>query len=661
MSPLKRLSIIQLSILSAAVFSLLVIVLVAKDVYNNYLRYQASQEDVTLVSLLDALEKVAHNHAVERGLTAGFLAAPSSPRKAKVDAQRKKADASANNLTNLLKQTWPESYGVQQKTSVLVNHLRGKSSLRREVDAEQGKNAFSYYSALNQYALDAAQSLTINISNPKVSYDLTAALYFANAKERLGQIRGKANGVLAKRAISLPLQKEIAGFVAEKTKVFNYLDNILAGESQVNFNAINSSQKASQFNNIVKELLSAEPNFDSLPQSSDWFGLATSQIGQVKKLLDAQWLAIKNEAKNSTNNAWSGLLTMLVGTSIAVLIIFYINYVLVKSLKSELSQLTKNLDKIADEGDLTIDVRLKSSNELGMISRSINKTIYALKDLIVGLSTSISTTTRLSQRLDDATLNILEDADQTQHMATSIATAVEEMSQTSVQIADSAVQALEASAKLDTSADQALALNRQTKDAISGLNSHMETAQSKASTMEQKVTEIGSILDTINTLSEQTNLLALNAAIEAARAGEHGRGFAVVADEVRTLAQGSRQSSDKISNLLNELQQVSFDVIEGINKNAESVTEVLEFSVKGEETANQVKEHANLVEQMSATVSAAAEEQSVTSRQVAEDVGAVQVAATREFELAQELREIFDDTEINNTTLQRTMDNFHIE
>lgn len=292
--------------------------------------------------------------------------------------------------------------------------------------------------------------------------------------------------------------------------------------------------------------------------------MATAQIGAFKKPLDSQWSLIRLHAEETRDAAYGDLVFVIVGTLLATLLVAYINYVLVKSLMGQLSLLTTNLDRIADQGDLTIDVRLSSQNELGAISRSINKTIYALKDLVLGLSKSIGTGTRLSKALDASTSEIVDDALQTQSMATNIAAAVEDMSHTSSQIAESATETLAASVELDKAADLSLHLSRQTKDAAGGLSTDMHEVQEKAKTMEQQVTDISGILETINNLSEQANLLALNAAIEAARAGEHGRGFAVVADEVRTLAQGSKDSSGRISELLQELQQISYDVVKGL-------------------------------------------------------------------------------------------------
>lgn len=657
---LNRFSLIQLTLLSACVLFVFLLFLVGKDVSRTMERASRAEADQHLITLLDALEKVAHNHAVERGLTAGFLGAKTPAAKEKVDTQREKADQSELYLKTKLKEAWPEVYEVPEKVAILLKLFDQKASLRSEVDNLNGKNAFKFYSKLNKAALDAAANLTLNIYSSEVTAELTNALQLARLKERLGQVRGKTNGVLARQSIDETALYEINFYQDDIGYISNMLNQFLVGNNKAEFKQAAGSANMALMQRVVDALQADNPNFSSLPSPADWFGAATGQIGEIKAILDKQWQIIDEQAATNATQAEVTLITLIVVTLIIIVVVVFLYSAVVKLLRSQLNQLGTKLDQIATHGDLTVEVRLDSQNELGIISHHVHKMMMGLRDLMVGLKTSMEASDRLSVELSDSTKVVLADADETQKRAIEISSAIEEMAMTSQEISRSTNETLDASQALKKIADHSLSANQNIKTAMSGLSTDMRSAAEKAQTMGEQMSEISGILNTINTLTEQTNLLALNAAIEAARAGEHGRGFAVVADEVRQLATASRASTDKISTLLESLTQASDAVINSINESAERTASSLEITEQGSKAAQDVMRGAEQVEMLSNTMATATEQQSITARQIAENILSVQEAATQEHRLAQELDVLAQDLRKNNEVLQNTMSHFKV-
>ncbi|MFS1701785.1 methyl-accepting chemotaxis protein [Alteromonas sp. AMM-1] len=658
---LKRLTIIQMTLLATGLLGVFCAALTVSVLVGDVEKLEHANTEQRLVLLVDAVEKIAHQHAVERGLTAGFLGSKSDVAKAKVIEQRQVVDNAVATLQQLANEDWPAELEIKRKLNGLFTVLKDKSAVRREVDSLNGKRAFGYYSFVNKVALDSANQLLLGVSNRDVSATISNALKLAWLKERLGQLRGKVNGVLAQRAINSQILLELEIYNENIEYLSSSLEDALDDNSLAEFKRLNQSTVMQSMREVYQQLQRENVDFSQLPAASEWFSTATTQIGQVKSLLDETWRNAQALSQRHADATRFQLLLIGVVALVALFIAAFIIVTLLQTLRSQLSRLTRNLHNVAREGDLTIDVSLPSDNELGSIAAAMNQTLQAIRDLITGLAQSVQASTRLGDQVAHSAKTINEESENTQQRAVSIAAAIEQMTETSKEIARSAIETLEASRHLDLLADEAMHANQSIQVSISALTQQMAAMESVAKNMGEQLTEISSILDTINSLSDQTNLLALNAAIEAARAGEHGRGFAVVADEVRQLANASRSSSDKISSLLDSLQQVSLNVIQGISKSADGARASLTLTNQGEETAAKVKASATQLETQANSMSAAAEEQSMTSEQIAADVVSVQDAATEEVRVAEILNKVTSDLQANNAILTKTMGNFRYE
>lgn len=659
---LNRLTIVQTTVSSIVVFALTLIVLVSLSVISTLKDYQQQSHNLELLEIMQALEKIAHNHAVERGMTAGYLGAPNSDKMTALNGQRRKADASVEDLNRLFRGDGATDLQAIAHINRLTNYVKSKAQIRASVNQQSAPDAFSYYSQLNKYALDTLQIMRSEISGQASQQNIGNVLFLSWFKERAGQARGVINGVLARRNIQGETKATVSIFINEMQSVTEYLYDLLDGKQKQDFERVIASANSQQIRAIHTQILASQNTLaETLPTAGVWFPLATKQIGEVKGILEHQWQVSFDHAQTDKDNAYQALLWQVVILAIVLVVVGVLNTHLLRSLKSKLEVLTKKLRNVADNGDLTLDVRLESEDELGDISKAIHATIYAFKDLVVGLATSIKTSSQLSGELNQVTSVVVNDAESTQQMAHNISSAVEEMSMTSGEIASSAASTLEASDKLSSDAGRSIEVNQQTSEAMETLSKSMSEVELKAGNMEEQVNAITGILETINSLAEQTNLLALNAAIEAARAGEAGRGFAVVADEVRNLAKGSKQSSDKISNLLDDLQSASNQVVSAIKDNASSAQKTLTRTEQAKVISIELREQSKVVEDLSMQVATAAEQQSVTAKEISADASEVLKAATDELEAAKKMKVIFSNMEANGKILQGTMDHFKIE
>lgn len=303
-------------------------------------------------------------------------------------------------------------------------------------------------------------------------------------------------------------------------------------------------------------------------------------------------------------------------------------------MKKRLTNLTMALD-MAGNGDFTAKVEDHSSDELGILSDSYNKMSESLKDMMnevistsellasssEELTASAEQTSKATETITDSIQQVADGAEQSTSSVQESAIALEEVTKGIQTIADNASIVSGVSGQATEKAKEGGLFVDKTVNQINEINQSVVASGEVIKTLEHRSQEIEKITNVITAIANQTNLLALNAAIEAARAGEHGKGFAVVADEVRKLAEQSQQSSSQISTLIKTIQedmtqssqsieQVSVDVKEGlaiVNQTKETFKEILEFMSNLTEQINDMaatsEEISASTQEVSATVS----------------------------------------------------------
>ena len=353
---------------------------------------------------------------------------------------------------------------------------------------------------------------------------------------------------------------------------------------------------------------------DVMERGENHFSVVHLPISDEDGQIIAKFITAKNITE-SYNHQQAILLTSTL-ISIAVLIVaIIIVYMYMGFVLRPLGRAVDNLREIS-EGNLSLNIDVESKDEIGALQQGMQTTIVKLRDIV---SQTISMTEQLgvaSQSIGNSASQTRDGVYKEQAELSQLTTAITEMTATVQEVANNANVAASSTEQSDGEAREGQHLVQQTITSIQSLASEIENASQVVSQLEDDSNKIGEILDVIRGIAEQTNLLALNAAIEAARAGEQGRGFAVVADEVRSLASRTQQSTQEIQDMIESLQNKSQNASQVMQTSQGKVQESVSLAAKSGDSLNTITEAVANISDMNIQIATAAEQQASVSEEI---------------------------------------------
>jgi len=322
-------------------------------------------------------------------------------------------------------------------------------------------------------------------------------------------------------------------------------------------------------------------------QSADMSKVArmNSSYEQVTKAMsafrDARINAFQQGIHESKESGTSMITVGGIMAVITIVLLFAAAIPIVTGTKGSIMQVVNSLKDIAQEdGDLTVRIQTKNKDEIGDLVYWFNQFMEKLQGVVKDIVNASLPLSQLAQNLNQLTDDTNKTIDVQQRAATEAKRAVDDMSSSVSAVAASAAEAASAAGDASSAADDGQAVVNHTVHSIQQLAANVQDTAEVIRKLEADSNQVGVVLDVIKGIAEQTNLLALNAAIEAARAGEQGRGFAVVADEVRTLASRTQQSTEQIQKTIEQLQNAARSAVNVMAKGTEQASNSVDTANK---------------------------------------------------------------------------------
>lgn len=322
----------------------------------------------------------------------------------------------------------------------------------------------------------------------------------------------------------------------------------------------------------------------------------------------------------TARDAGKNAIMIMSGLGVAALILSILTSIIItRSIKRPLNEIISSITVIAD-GDLSQRVNFESKDELGNLCKHFNEFVGKFQNIMFQLTTDASKVASASTQLLGTAQLMAEGSEEVVAQANTVATAGEEMAATSNDIAQNCHLTAQSAQRANQSALEGASVVQATVAVMEVIAARVKSAAETVESLGSRSDQIGAIVGTIEDIADQTNLLALNAAIEAARAGEQGRGFAVVADEVRALAERTTRATKEISDMIKSIQKETRSAVTAMEEGNSEVERGTQEAARSGKALEDILEQINAVTIQANQIATAAEEQTATTSEISSNM-----------------------------------------
>ena len=610
-----------------------------------------------LVTMSQKISLLLHETQKERGASAGYVSSNGRKFQNILTEQKKSTNEHKKEYLKFVETFDFDNYAkLKEHTDSILKQLSSLETKRAQIQKLNLplKEAVTYYTKLNNTLLDAVAEIAKQSPSNEITKMLVAYSSFLNAKEKAGIERAILSGVFAKNYFPSGLYKKFIELVSQQDAYINTFKHI-ADKKTLAF--YEQKMKDPSVAEVARMRFIADSKASTGGFGIDseyWFKTITKKINILKEIDDK---IAENITKKISQLSSSSLLSVFLGALVILLTISMTVY-LTRDIDKRIKELDSTINDIANHKDFSKEIVITSNDEFAKIQHSLKNLITAVKEALSQAKESARQNESISTQLVSTFATISDNI----HKETNVVDAITEDSQRlQIKLMETEEEAKETMEHTQNAKQKIEETRKTILHTIEQIhhNSQLEhDIAEKLNVLSSDAEQVKGVLSIIGDIADQTNLLALNAAIEAARAGEHGRGFAVVADEVRKLAEKTQHSLTEINATINIIVQAILDASQNMNKNVENIETLVSNTDKIQEDIDQI--HHNMdnvfqnIQNTNKTITQTANSMSSFTKNLSQ---IIEISSTNN-QNVQEVEKTTEEINRSSKELISTLDNF---